>query len=1034
MKNGLIAYFVGNPVAAKLLMVFLILGGILAGLHTQVRQIPDVDFRTIVITLASPGSSPREIEEDINRRIEESVVGLEGVDRVVGVASESLARIEVELETFADADAVLADVKNAVDSIEGFPPISAEPPKIAHKKLSVEVLTLSVSSATLSEDDLRRAAEDLRDDLLSLPSVSLVGLRGTRDREVSIEMNEEELRRNGLSISKVASKVRRSSLNLTFGELRTSAGGVVLNVIGKRKHGQEFENIPLITRLDGSVVLLGDVARIRDGFVDEDILSEVDGKPTVFVRVEAGEEQSILGIANAVKDRLATYRPPAGVVIDVWKDSVQGILDRFSGIILNAVIGTILVFLCLVLVFDLRVATWIAAGIPLSFIGSLLFFGVSDLTLNMGTLFAFFLLIGIVVDDAVVVGESIAAERERGKSARDAAISGARAVFGPITVGVLTTLLAFMPLLFVTTGTYQLVQVFPYVAIFVLLISLVEAFCVLPAHLSHEGRWSLSPLRDIQERIRDRLDKLRDAIVAPAVSWSVRHVWLTFLVAVVFVVAALWLLRAEVVRVIVLDSAANVGNTIQADLELPAGAPFEASVAAGRRFVRAANALNEQLEGTSVESIGLIVGNLAGVTGTRTGEERANKSHLASVRLHLHRRPLRQASPEVIERLWRQNVGDMSGLEKLSVQTTRLRFRPGVAYALLHDDPRMLRQAARELGSYLRTIPGLYAQSDSLSPGKRHFEIRLTPAGEAAGLTPAMIGKQLRANFHGLTVQRIQRGRDEIAVVVRYPAERRRSLRELASERIARPGGQEIPLSTVARVVERRELATLTRIDGKQAALVNAHVDFSKITAIQARRVVAENFLPGLLEKYPGLSVARDAGARDEKVLLETMAVLVPIVLILMYGLMASFLRSYWKPLVAVIGVPMAFAGGVFGHWILGWDLTAISLFGMIGVAGVIVNDALVLLDRYNVIRRENEAIPAIAAASAATRDRFRAVFLTSLTTVLGLSPLLYERSDELLFLVPFVVSMLGGLIAAGAFTLFVLPALVMAVEGRREA
>ena len=1034
MKNGLIAYFVGNPVAAKLLMIFLILGGILAGLNLHVRQIPDLDFRTISVTVASPGSSPREIEEDINRRIEESVLGLEGVDRVVSAASEGYARIEVEIETFADADAVLAAVKNAVDSIENFPPASARPPKIALKKLSVEVLTISVSSSTLSEHDLRLAAENLRDDLLALPSVSLVRLKGTRDREISIEMDEEELRRNGLTISEVARKVRKASLNLTFGELRTDAGGVVLNVIGKRKHGEEFEDIPLIARIDGSVVKLGDVARIRDGFVDEDVLSEVDGKRAIFVRVEAGEEHSVFGISNAIGDWLANYTPPAGVEVEVWSDRVEGILDRFSGILLNSVIGLILVFVCLVLVFDLRVAIWIAAGIPISFIGSLLFFDVSDLTLNMGTLFAFFLLIGIVVDDAVVVGESIAAERERGKSALDAAISGARAVVGPITVGVLTTVLAFVPLLFVTTGAYQMVKVFPLVAFFVLFVSLVEAFCVLPSHLSHAGRWSLSPLSDIQARVRGWLDDLRDAVVVPAVSWSVRHIYLTFLFGVVFVVAALWLLRAEIVRVVVLDRAANVGSTIQADLELPIGAPFEASVATAQRFVRAARAIDDQLEGTSIESISLIVGNLAGVVGSRTGQDEANRSHLASVRLHLEKRPLRQASPEVIERLWRRNVGDVAALEKVSIQTTRIRFRPGVAYALLHDDPEMLRNAARELGGHMRTIPGLYAQSDSLSPGKRHFEIRLTPAGEAAGLTPAMIGKQLRANFHGLTVQRIQRGRDEIAVVVRYPAERRRSLRELASERIKRPGGGEVPLSVVARIVEKRELSTLTRIDGKQAALVNAHVDFGKITAIQARRAVAESFLPGLLAKYPGLSVARDAGARDEKVLLETLGVLVPIVLLLMYGLMAAFLRSYWKPLVAVIGVPIAFAGGVFGHWVLGWDLTAISLFGMIGVAGVIVNDALVLLDRYNVIRRENDAIPAIAAASAATRDRFRAVFLTSLTTVLGLSPLLYERSDELLFLVPFVVSMLGGFVAAGAFTLFVLPALVMFVEGRQES
>jgi len=332
------------------------------------------------------------------------------------------------------------------------------------------------------------------------------------------------------------------------------------------------------------------------------------------------------------------------------------------------------------------------------------------------------------------------------------------------------------------------------------------------------------------------------------------------------------------------------------------------------------------------------------------------------------------------------------------------------------------------------TMSGLYGLSDSLSLGKRYFEIQLTPAGQAAGLTPAMIGKPLRANLHGLEVQRIQRGRDEIRVVVRYPAERRRSLRELARERIVGRNGQEIPLSTVARITEKRELATLTRIDGRPAALVNAFADFNETTPIRARRGVAQEFLPDLLAKYPGLSISRDAGAREERAMLETLGVLVPIVLVIMYGLMASLLRSYWKPLVAVVGVPVAFAGAVIGHWVLGWHLTAISLFGMIGVAGVIVNDALVLLDRYNTIRRDNKSIPAIAAAAGATRDRFRAVFLTSLTTVLGLSPLLYERSDELLFLVPFVVSMLGGLLAAGIFTLFVLPALVMFVEGRREA
>ena len=1016
-----------------MLMIFLILGGVIAGLQLRVQQIPNLDLRTIVITSAVPGASPKEIEEDINRRIEESVVGLAGVARVVSVASQGFTKTEIEVETFADPGTVLDSVKTAVDSIENFPPPSAEAPRIEIKKLSVEVMAISVSSQHLSEDALRGVAENIRDELLNLPAVSLVRLRGTRDREISIELSETELRRYGLSLAEVARKVRHSSLNLTSGELHTDGGSLILHVVNKKKVGKEFKNIPLITRPGGAILTLGDVAEIHDGFVDEDVRSEVDGKPTLFLRVEASDEQSLLEVAKQVKGWFAKYESPPGVEIGIWNDRVVPIFDRFSKIIHNAVIGIILVFVCLLLVFDLRVAIWITVGIPLSFVASLLFFDISNLTLNMGTMFAFFVLIGIVVDDAVVVGDNIVAERERGKNALDAAISGARAVVGPLVVAVLTTVLAFVPFMFVTTGSYQIIKVFPLVAFFVLLISLVEAFFILPAHLSHEKRWGLSPLRDVQERVRSWIDEMRDAIVVPIVSWSVRHIFMTFLIGVVFVIAAAWLVRSEAVRVVVFDRSANAGNTIEAHLELPVGSPFDTSAAVAQRFAQAAGTINDQLDGNSIKSISLIVGRLGDRAGTQTGGNESIRSHLATVTLKLHERPVRQASVETIEQAWRQNLDDIQSLEKVSIQTTRLRFKPSVAYALVHQDPGVLRKATDELRSFISTIPGIYAPSDSLTLGKRHFEIELTPTGEVAGLTPALIGKQLRANLHGIEVQRIQRGREEIRVVVRYPAERRGSLRDLANERIYAPGGSEIPLLTAARITEKRELAKLTRIDGKQAALVNGQADISRITPAQARRKIAEEFLPDLMEKYPGLEVSRDGGAREERALIETLGVLFSVVIILIYALIAGLLRSYWKPLVAIFGVPIACGGAVFGHWVLGWDLTAVSLFGMIGVAGVIVNDALVLIDRYNTIRREHPGIPAIAAASGAARDRFRAVFLTSVTTVLGLSPLLYERSDELLFLVPFAVSMLGGLVAAAASTLFLLPALVMLVEGRRE-
>ncbi|MCY3545999.1 MAG: efflux RND transporter permease subunit [Gemmatimonadetes bacterium] len=1043
MKNGLIAYFAGNPVAANLLMLFFIVGGLIAGSNLPVQNFPEIDLRSVTVSVKSPGSSPREVREDIVRRLEENVIGLPGVERVVAAAYEGLAQVTVELATFADAAAFLDDVKNAVDRIENFPPVSAEQPEIEYSRVEIEVLTLSVSSASATENELRLAAQALREGLLELPSVSQVTLLGTRDREISIELSEVELRRNGLSINQITDAIRRASLNLTFGELRTDAGGLVLHTVSKRQFGDEFEDIPVITRLDGSILTVGEVAEIRDGFVDEDIITRVDGDPAILVRVDATGQQSIVTMGEDIRSWLSSYQPPPNVEIGIWSDRAGDAVDTISSIVGNAVVGTILVLLCLVVFFDLRVATWVTLGIPLSFLGSLIFFGMSDLTLNLGTIFAFFLMVGIVVDDAVVVGDSIAAEREGGKEALEAAVSGARAMVGPITIGAVTTMLAFIPLLFITPPRLQIVNVFPYVAFFVLTVSLIEAFFILPAHLSHPGRWSRPPLSDIQHRAHVRLQTLRDMVVVPAVSWSIRHLWFAPVLGTLLVLFALLLLRANVVRVVYFDEVLNASENIQADLTLPVGTPFEVTLAAAERFSDAALAVNDQSEGTSVEAVSIMAGNLL---SRRTAEAGPNRSHLASVVVHLNERPIRRTSVLGVTRQWRENIGDVSYLQGVAYYTQRTQSESGVAYALKHDDLDSLRAATNELTASMASMPGMYGISDNLVLGKRQFEIELTPTGKAAGLTPAGIGVQLRASFHGAEVQRIQRGHDEIKVMVRYPRERRQSMRELASERIHRPGtgenrasepppasGGEVPLSTVADLSERRELATLVSIDGQQTALVSAEADPALLTPLQARRQINESVVPELLERYRNLRIEPHGSARTEGNLLGTLAVLVPLLLIAMYVLIAAFLRSYWKPVIAVVGIPIAFSGAVVSHWILGWDFSAMSLFGVIGVAGVIVNDALVLMDRYNVLRRESSMLPAIAAASAATRHRFRAVFLTSLTTILALAPLLYVRSEELMILVPFVVSMLGGLVFSGFFILYLLPSLVMIAEARAE-
>ena len=699
---------------------------------------------------------------------------------------------------------------------------------------------------------------------------------------------------------------------------------MVLQTLSKRSVGEEFLDIPLITRLDGTIVRVGDVAQIHDGFVDEQLVTEVDGVPTVLVQIDSTDDQSVRDVAEVIRNALVDYPVPQDVAVTVWDDRAGPVANLLLTVVKNGLAGVVLVFVCLVVMFDLRVAFWIGFGIPLSFIGALLFFGSAGLTFNVLTIFALFMLVGIVVDDAVVVGENIAAEREKGRGALEAAIVGARGVVSPICVGVLTTVVAFIPFLFFVAGPLQLLRIFPYVVFFVLLISLVEAFFILPAHLAHERQWSLAPLSDLQARARLWMNRMSDRVVVPVVSWAVRHTFATIVGGVLVVLAALLLLRTDFVRMVMFEKA-NFAQYIQADLSLPVGTPFAATVSAAERFAEAGHAINRQLDGTSVARTSVIAGNTSAPPRERhQGPRASNRSHLASVRLHLNDRPMREANPDRIERAWRQNVGDVSGLEGVVFRRGAFEELPGVAYSLEHDDPGVLLEATTQLRIYLENLGGLYEITDSLSQGKRHFDIDMTEAGYAAGLTPADIAGQLRANFHGLEVQRIQRDRDEIKVMVRYPPERRQSLSELADQRIQRSGGGEVPLSMVARITETRDFATRTRIDGKQAALLSARADTAVITPIQARALVEENVIPGLVAKFPGIRINADQGARSEAAMYDTLGVLVPIVLIVMYTLMAGFLRSYWKPIVAIAGMPVAFSGcGVRVTWVLGWDFTA---------------------------------------------------------------------------------------------------------------
>ncbi len=1022
---GLIGYFARNHVAANVLMLLLLGGGLFAASRVAIERFPEYDPRTITVTVPYPGASPAEVAEDINRRVEESVSGIVGIERVLSAAVEGFGKVTVEMSTFADPADTLNAVRTAVDRIENFPPLNAEQPEVLRTVVARPVLTLSVSASGLTEDRLRRDAEAVRAALLALPSVSVVSLQGTRDREISIELSEEALRRHALTVNGVANVVRQSSLNLSGGQLRTDAGDVLIGTFALGTTAEDFEDVVVLAREDGSVVRLGDIATLRDGFVEENLVNEIDGRANVFVRVDAGIGQSTQDVGEEVKRFLAGYVPPPGTEVALWEDENRLIADRLSTIGRNVAIGVVLVFLALLVIFDLRLAFWIAMGIPIAFLGSIVFFDLTGMSINSLTMFAFFIAAGIVVDDAVVVGESIAKQRELGLRGAAAAIAGVRAVAGPVTFGALTTAVAFFALYPLDDAWGQLFAASSVVIALVLAVSLVEVFCVLPAHLAGARPWSLSPLAEWQARARTALDEFVQGKLVYAIAWAVRFPHLTLASVVVLVALAAGLVASGAVRYTAFPTTTGA-DRLRATLVMPIGTRFEVTTAAARQLAAAAREADQEAGG-AVDSVVLLVGQKLQSTTYEGVASHRSGNHLAMVDVMLA--PDRDVTAVDFRRLWRHAAGDVHGVRALSFDYAGAGalFSSPVSHALLHEDEDVLAAATEDLKGLYASIDAMRDVQDSMVLGKRRYDIQLTEAGIAAGLTAAQVAGQLHNAFFGVEAQRIQRGQDEIKVVVRYPEDRRRSVRDLLDERIATPAGR-VPLSTVARIEETRDYEEVLRIDRVRAATVTGWYDSDEAGSLQMSAEVDER-LPDLLEGHPGLVVQEHGASRDATGMANTLAWSFPLALLVVYGLLASQLRSFAQPLLALATLPMVAVGAVLGHLVLGYDLTNPSLFGIVAATGVAVNDTLILLDRYNRIRAGDADLPAIAAIAAAARHRARAILLTTATTGIGLLPLLYDKSEITAFMVPLVISLGAGLVFSSIGVLFLVPAVLILAE-----
>ncbi|MCY3540400.1 MAG: efflux RND transporter permease subunit [Gammaproteobacteria bacterium] len=1023
-RLSIVAFFANNPVAANLLMLLLIIGGAMIARQLNTELFPTLDPGIINVSVPYPGATPAEVAESITQRVDEAVRSIDGVKRVVSRASEGYGLITVELKEFTDSETIRDDVQAAIDLLADFPPADAEEPEVVVFEPLQPVMTL-LATTPGDEAYLDFATHELEEALRDLPSVSHVEVEGIRNYEISIEVSETALRTYGLTFDELARAIRQSSLNLSSGEIRSVSGDLLLRTDQKRNSGKEFEDIVVRTLPGGAVVSLGDIATITDGYTDDELEIESNGQRAALIRIQKSEDQNVLDISNEVLEFLETYVVPTDVSVEIWSNESDYLRERLGLLLRNGALGFALMFTFLVLMLDLRLAFWVAMGIPISFFGAFLFLDFFGVTLNMISMFALIIVLGIVVDDAIVVGENIGSEQQRGLRGAQAAIAGVKGVFSPVFVGVLTTMAAFAPLMFLTGTFGQILSVLPIVVITVLAISLVEVFFILPAHLSHTRRWSAHPLDTIQDFISSKIQWFRDNIVTAAVRLVVRHRYISMVWGFGFLGVAMALIVNGAVRIEFFPQIET--DQVEIHVDFPVGTPFDVTENAIRRIEDAVHKVNDSVGGTAIRAVTMTAGARVTEGDGPGGAASMNFArNIASISLQLNNEPLRTVSGEELTRRIRRTVGPIPGAESVNYVSDRLAESVTLQYELIHEDDDKLRLAVEEMNASLAEFPMITEIRDSLSDGKRQFDISLTEAGIAAGLTQAVVARQLRQSFFGEEIQRIQRGRDEIKVMLRYPAEARRSTSNFFNSRIRLSDGTELPLTTVAKVTESRSFSAIDRIDGVRVATISAEVDRQYMSTGDAAKTVGREILPELKSRFPRLEINTAGFSRDQTEDFASLQALAIVALIVIYTMIAGLMRSYVMPLVVLSGVPFGAAGAVIGHYLLGFDVSMISMFGIVALSGVVVNDSLVLIDRYRRLRIEDSELSVLDAIVEAARLRFRAIFLTTVTTALGLTPMLFETSIQARFLVPMAVSLATGIIFASFVILFLVPALVV--------
>jgi multidrug efflux pump subunit AcrB len=1037
-----IAWFAENHVAANLVMLVIIAVG-LATLPMMKQEVfPEIELDLVSVSIVYPGASPEEVERSVTVRIEEELKGLQGIKHLRSSSGEGLASVTAELFAGEDARRRVEDIRSAVDRIDTFPD-ETEEPQVKQLEVRHRVLTVAISGQA-DEWTLKRLGQQARDEIASLPGVSDVSLSSTRPYEISIEVSEAALRQYGLTFDDVVGAVRQSSMDMPGGSVKTDAGEILLRAVGQVYRGRDFEQIPLVSRSDGTRLVVGDVATVVDGFEEGDARVRFDGEPAVSVQVYRVGEQRTLAASQQVQDWLtkARERMPAGITLTVWNDESDILRSRINTMLRNARGGFVLVVLILALFLRLRLALWVSLGIPISFLGAIALMPALGMSINFISLLAFIIVLGVVVDDAIVVGESTHVEQQRSGRKLPGAIAGAQRVLVPVVFGVFTSVVAFAPLLFLPGPMGRVTRVVPIVVICCLLFSLFESMFILPAHLGH-GRKALDAppgnavsalWRRLQDRIATGLASLIHDLYRPTLDRALEWRGLTLAIGVSLLVVTGGLVAGGYIQFAFYSDIE--GDTVVADLTMAQGTPAAATIAAADRMERAAVELRDEIDATRSATAPSIFSHVVARIGSQPRKNQRGPfgASRSSINENLAELEIAVAAPEDREigmaelaNRWREKVGEIPGAEELTYSSELMSQGAALELELRGPSLDSLQAAAGSVKLLFASYPGVFDIRDSFRRGKQELELSITPSAEALGLTLADLGRQVRQGFYGAEAQSIQRGRDEVKVMVRYPAAERHSLHDVMRMRIRGPDGSEVPFASVAEARLRTGFATIERVDRQRVVTVTADVDRNVSNANEIVRDLLGGSLQSALADHPGISWSFEGEQAEQREFLRAQAIGFAAALFVIYALLAIPLSSYLQPFVIMSAIPFGIVGAVWGHVILGFTLTMYSVLGLIALSGVVVNASLVLVDYVN--RELAEGAPIREAIKNAATARFRPILLTSLTTFFGLTPLMLETSIQARFMIPMAISLAFGVLFSSFITLLLVPVAYLVLD-----